>query len=91
MSNEPGGSACGRGLTITRSRFTTNEGGGLAVFNGDLEVTESNFTGNSGTAVYFELASAEEEGGGGGGGDDDTEDVFFKVRQRFVGALACRV
>lgn len=61
VSNEPGQSACGQGLVVVGSRFTTNEGGGLAAFNGDLVVHESTFTGNRGTAVYFETSEAGAE------------------------------
>lgn len=56
MSNEPGSEECSRSLVVTTSVFSQNEGGGLAIFNGDVKLESSSFTSNAGTAVYFETS-----------------------------------
>lgn len=58
MSNEPGGLAADN-LTIADSSFVGNDGGALAAFNSDLDVIDSDFTDNSGTATYFETSHKE--------------------------------
>lgn len=57
ISNEPGGDPTTDGLVITDSSFTGNEGGGVAAFNSDLEISGTDFTGNTGTATYVETSN----------------------------------
>lgn len=56
VSNEPEGDPTTNGLVITDSSFTGNEGGGVAAFNSDLEISGTDFTGNTGTATYVETS-----------------------------------
>lgn len=58
MSNEPGGPAADN-LTVSDSTFAGNEGGGLAAFNSDLDISDTDFTDNTGTATYFETSDAQ--------------------------------
>lgn len=46
-------------MVVSDSAFLSNEGGGLVVFNGNLALTDSNFTENTGTAVYFETSQED--------------------------------
>lgn len=58
MSNEPGGPAADT-LTISDSSFVGNEGGGVAAFNSDLDISDTDFTDNTGTATYFETSDEQ--------------------------------
>lgn len=59
MSNEPGGDPSAEDLTVADSSFTGNEGGGLAAFNSDLGVSNTEFKSNTGTATYVETSDKD--------------------------------
>lgn len=59
VSNPQREDSCSRDMIVSDSAFLSNEGGGLVVFNGNLALTDSNFTGNTGTAVYFETSQED--------------------------------
>lgn len=56
MSNEPGGEPSEVTLTIADSSFIGNKGGGLAAFNSDLGISDTEFKSNTGTATYVETS-----------------------------------
>lgn len=50
------GDDCPFDLDVSDAIFEDNSGGGLAGFETNVYVTGSNFTGNTGTAAYFETS-----------------------------------
>lgn len=56
VSGESDGYDCPFDLNVSNAIFDNNSGGGLAGFDTNVYVTGCNFTGNTGTAAYFEAS-----------------------------------